>query len=110
MLSGLTFTSKAAKEHLKSEKVKLDKPDKKSKGKRPKVKIIFCGLLKTQCHLFCMLAIFTFISTFSISQDKGLNAEVKINDTKLILDLPPEPTENDPEADRILYKLQRKIK
>ena len=57
-----------------------------------------------------MLTILTFESIFSIVQDKGFNAEVKINDTKLILDLPPEPTENDPEADRILYKLQRKIK
>ena len=57
-----------------------------------------------------MLAIFSYIFAFSIFQDKGFNAEVKINDTKLILDLPPEPTENDPEADRILYKLQRKIK
>ena len=109
MLSGLTFTSKAAKEHLKSEKVKLDKPDKKPKAKRPKVKIIVLQII-INAMSFVLLTILTCVSIFSIIQDKGFNAEVKINDTKLILDLPPEPTENDPEADRILYKLQRKIK
>ena len=43
-------------------------------------------------------------------QEKAAEAKMSKSDPKLILDLPPEPTENDAEADAMLYKLQRKIK